>query len=182
MQKVSLNYIFYAGLDNAGLVPLFGIDVWEHAYYLQVRWSTSLLIQLSPHSYRDVQRISSNMNIIKCIYTWWKYSTHIKAIAIVVILVCVHYLSCKLQYKNVRPDHVKSIWGIVNWKDVAERLSKAKAYACGDWKKANWGVGTIKSLSWSIDSIARFLLLKGFNQLTLLWSSYRRALKGTTVT
>nr|AQQ11199.1 mitochondrial manganese superoxide dismutase [Bursaphelenchus mucronatus]AQQ11200.1 mitochondrial manganese superoxide dismutase [Bursaphelenchus mucronatus]AQQ11202.1 mitochondrial manganese superoxide dismutase [Bursaphelenchus mucronatus] len=48
---------------TTGLVPLFGIDVWEHAYYLQ--------------------------------------------------------------YKNVRPDYVKSIWKVANWKNVDERYQNA---------------------------------------------------------
>lgn len=48
---------------TTGLVPLLGIDVWEHAYYLQ--------------------------------------------------------------YKNVRPDYVKSIFNIVNWPNVAERYKAA---------------------------------------------------------
>ncbi|CAG9531115.1 unnamed protein product [Cercopithifilaria johnstoni] len=49
---------------TTGLIPLFCIDVWEHAYYLQ--------------------------------------------------------------YKNVRPDFVKAIWKIANWKLISDRYVKAK--------------------------------------------------------
>lgn len=51
-------------LISLGITPLLGIDVWEHAYYLQ--------------------------------------------------------------YKNVRPDYVKNIWNIINWKDIEARFEAAQ--------------------------------------------------------
>lgn len=65
---------------TTGQIPLFGIDVWEHTYYLQ--------------------------------------------------------------YKKVRPDYVKAIFDIANWKDIGERFQKAKwwsiyskCYKCGRYQR-----------------------------------------------
>jgi hypothetical protein len=38
----------------------------------------------------------------------------------------VHLIISFLQYKNVKPDYVKAIWGVVNWDTVEARLEAAK--------------------------------------------------------
>lgn len=50
-------------LSTKGLIPLMGVDVWEHAYYLQ--------------------------------------------------------------YKNARPDYLKAIWDVLDWKKIGDRYQKA---------------------------------------------------------
>lgn len=37
-----------------------------------------------------------------------------------------------LQYRNLRADFVKSIWSIINWSDVAKRLSDAERATDGN--------------------------------------------------
>ncbi|BDA51019.1 Superoxide dismutase [Mn], mitochondrial [Coccomyxa sp. Obi] len=65
------NKLMYSSTPNQdpltlqGLVPVLGVDIWEHAYYKQ--------------------------------------------------------------YNNLRPEYLKNIWKIINWKDVDERLRAAKA-------------------------------------------------------
>ena len=33
------------------------------------------------------------------------------------------------QYKNVRPDYLNAVWGVVNWGEVAKRFAAANAPA-----------------------------------------------------
>lgn len=51
-------------LSTKGLIPIMGVDVWEHAYYLQ--------------------------------------------------------------YKNARPEYLKNIWKVMNWKAIEERYARAR--------------------------------------------------------
>lgn len=43
------------------------------------------------------------------------------------LLTPTHPTQCSyLQYKNMRPDYLKAIWQVVNWKNVSERLAAAR--------------------------------------------------------
>ena len=90
-------------------VPLFGIDVWEHAYYLQVRPPPSLP---SPSVRRQPWPA-----ILSVLARSRSLSPPLFALR-----AC---LRLPPQYKNVRPDYVKAIWEIVNWKDVEARFEAA---------------------------------------------------------
>ena len=37
---------------------------------------------------------------------------------------CV-FCTADLQYKNVRPDYLNAIWGVINWGDAARRFDDA---------------------------------------------------------
>jgi superoxide dismutase, Fe-Mn family len=34
-----------------------------------------------------------------------------------------------LQYRNVRPDYVEKLWGLINWEDVARRFADVTSQA-----------------------------------------------------
>ena len=37
----------------------------------------------------------------------------------------LHLFVQYLQYKNVRPDYLKEIWKVINWKEAADRYAAA---------------------------------------------------------
>ena len=88
------------------LVPLLGVDVWEHAY---VR-----------HSGR-------------CGNTYWSGWPLLPLVQAMtgrrpVTILMDHFppfFSQYLQYKNVRPDYLREIWKVINWNEAAARFEAA---------------------------------------------------------
>jgi Fe-Mn family superoxide dismutase len=88
-------------LHATGLVPLIGIDVWEHA----CAWGVAGARARAPSPHSTPARLTGSQ----------RTPPHPRAPP-----------ADYLQYKNMRPDYLNAIWSVINWGDAEKRLQAAK--------------------------------------------------------